>query len=85
MRSSKELLTLPSVEAHFGNSAVGAKIPGNHVPLEYMAIPSLLSRSEVRKYHFNFASQYRLNTLQVENRSIGYTGDGIAEKPNWRR
>lgn len=58
MRSPKELLTLPSVETHFGDSAVGAKIPGNHVPLEYMAIPSLLSRFEVRKYHFNFASRY---------------------------
>lgn len=43
---------------------------------------------EVRKNHFNSASQYSTaHTVNMENRGnvmqdIGYIGDGIAEKPN---
>lgn len=65
IRSPKEPLTLPSVEAHFGNSARCVKIPGNHVSLGCMAIPSLLSAlrsgSIISILHHNTV----LNTLSV--------------------
>lgn len=50
-----------------------------------------IKRFEVRKYHFNFASQHSTEyIISIENQGtlmqrIGYTGDGIAEKPNWRK